>query len=241
MNQNSMGAPDEGEPCAGGDGSSKSPQSRDANPTVQGPEHTRADTSVASNSTPMQPGSSLILPCDGGERGPLAHVVLYQPEIPQNTGNIGRTCVAVGATLWIVRPAAFRLDDRKLRRAGLDYWQHLKLRDAENWQALRETLPESPQRKYWYLSRFAEQGFWEAPIGYGDVVVFGSETSGLPESIHAEAHAAAHSDSRPDNASALLRLPTTPLVRSLNLSNTAAVVLYDLVRRNLQGTLARRP
>lgn len=237
MNQNSMGVPDEDEPFAEGEQSSKSPQPCGAPPSPRKPEHPVSDTSVASNSTPTQPGSSLILPCDGGERGPLAHVVLYQPEIPQNTGNIGRTCVAVGATMWIVRPAAFRLDDRKLRRAGLDYWQHLKLRDVENWQALRETLPESPQRKYWYLSRFAEQSFWEAPIGYGDVVVFGSETSGLPESIHAEAHAA----TRTVNQSALLRLPTTPLVRSLNLSNTAAVVLYDLVRRNQQGMLARRP
>ena len=99
-----------------------------------------------------------------------AHVVLYQPEIPQNTGNIGRTCVAVGAKLWIVRPAGFRIDDARLRRAGLDYWQHLALGDAVNWDQLVEQLAP---RRFFYLSRFAERPIWDARFEREDVFVFG--------------------------------------------------------------------
>lgn len=151
--------------------------------------------------------------------GPLAHVVLYQPEIPQNTGNIGRTCVATGASLWIVRPAAFRLDDRALRRAGLDYWQHLDFHVADHWADLRQRLPETDRRTYWYFSRFAERTLWDAAPGRGDVLVFGSETAGLPVSLRESAGPRA------------LRLPTSGNVRSLNLATTVAVALYDVVRR----------
>ncbi len=149
----------------------------------------------------------------------FAHVVLYQPEIPQNTGNIGRSCVATGASLWIVRPAAFRLDDRSLRRAGLDYWQHLDLHTVAHWEELRERLPETPARRYWYFSRFATRPLWEAELGRGDVLVFGSETSGLPPSIREAAGPRA------------VRLPTSEHVRSLNLATTVGVALYDLMRR----------
>ena len=118
------------------------------------------------------------------DASPLAHVVLYQPEIPQNTGNIGRTCVATGAALWIVRPAAFRLDDRSLKRAGLDYWQHLAVQMVDNWHELQQQLPPTPKRNYWFFSRFATRGIWSANFQRGDVLVFGSETGGLPASIH---------------------------------------------------------
>ncbi|MDA8744282.1 hypothetical protein N9N28_06605, partial [Rubripirellula amarantea] len=111
---------------------------------------------------------------------PSAHVVLYQPEIPQNTGNIGRTCVAVNAKLWIVRPAGFRIDDGKLKRAGLDYWQHLKLGEARNWDDLVDQLAP---RRFHFLSRFAKRTLWDAELAEDDVFVFGRETSGLPESI----------------------------------------------------------
>ena len=151
--------------------------------------------------------------------GPLAHVVLYQPEIPQNTGNIGRTCVATGASLWVVRPAAFRLDDRSLRRAGLDYWQHLDFHVADQWADLRMRLPERDGRTYWYFSRFAERTLWDAAPARGDVLVFGSETAGLPDSLREAAGPRA------------LRLPTSGHVRSLNLATTVAVALYDVVRR----------
>jgi tRNA (cytidine/uridine-2'-O-)-methyltransferase len=175
---------------------------------------------------------------------PLAHVVLYQPEIPQNAGNIGRTCVAVGAKLWIVRPAAFRLDDHHLRRAGLDYWEHLQWEVVDHWDQLiarlqaastppnQATTTEYPTTadhptgsnggltpNWWYFSRHAHRPLWEAPLAKGDIFVFGNESSGLPPSLL-----------DPQSAKSI-RLPTTDRVRSLNLATTAGIVLYDLVRR----------
>lgn len=150
------------------------------------------------------------------ENEPAAHVVLYQPEIPQNTGNIGRTCVAVNAKLWIVRPAAFQLDDAKLRRAGLDYWAHLERGDAVNWDDLVTQLQPRPM---YFLSRFAKRTIWEADFRLGDVFVFGRETSGLPASIL-----------DPEDPRAL-RLPTSEHVRSLNLATTAGIVLYEHQRQ----------
>ena len=153
------------------------------------------------------------------EQEPTAHVVLYQPEIPQNTGNIGRTCVAVGAKLWIVRPAAFQLDDARIRRAGLDYWAHLERGEAVNWDDLVSQL--YPRRMF-FLSRFAKRTIWEAEFQRGDVFVFGRETSGLPESIL-----------DPDDPRAL-RLPTSKHVRSLNLATTAGIELYEHQRYRIQ-------
>lgn len=147
---------------------------------------------------------------------PPAHVVLYQPEIPQNTGNIGRTCVAVGAKLWIVRPAGFRIDDARLRRAGLDYWQHLQLGDAVNWDDLLKQL--APRRMF-LMSRFAQRTIWDAQFERGDVFVFGRETSGLPESI------------LDPNDPRALRLPMSSDVRSLNLATTVGIVLYEHQRQ----------
>lgn len=153
---------------------------------------------------------------DCGDDSPTAHVVLYQPEIPQNTGNIGRTCVATGAKLWIVRPAGFRIDDAKLRRAGLDYWQHLDLGDAVNWDDL---LRQLGPRRLFFLSRFAQRTIWEAQFEPEDVFVFGRETSGLPESIL---------DPQDPRS---LRLPTSSHVRSLNLATTVGIVLYEHQRQ----------
>ena len=156
---------------------------------------------------------------DSATPQPTAHVVLYQPEIPQNTGNIGRTCVAVGAKLWIVRPASFRIDDARLRRAGLDYWQHLDLGDAANWEHLREQLTTP---RLFFFSRFAKRTFWDVRFQRGDVFVFGRETSGLPPTIL---------DPQDERA---LRLPTTSHVRSLNLATTVGIVLYEQ-QRQLSG------
>jgi tRNA (cytidine/uridine-2'-O-)-methyltransferase len=152
----------------------------------------------------------------GLEPPPTAHVVLYQPEIPQNTGNIGRTCVAVGAKLWIVRPAAFRLDDARLRRAGLDYWEHLRWSDARNWPDLTRQLEG---RRFFYFSRFAKRSIWDTRFQRGDVFVFGRESSGLPESIL---------DTDSPHA---IRLPMSPHVRSLNLATTVGIVLYEQARQ----------
>ena len=165
---------------------------------------------------------------------PLAHVVLHQPQIPQNTGNIGRSCVATGSMLWIVQPAAFQIDEKRVRRAGLDYWQYLHWADVPSWAELRQRLPEqivddpqkqTPRQRYWYFSRFAEKTIWDCDLAPGDVFVFGSETTGLPRTIF-----------KPTDANAI-RLPTTPEVRSLNLSSTVAIVLYETLRRNLKSKI----
>ncbi len=147
---------------------------------------------------------------------PLLHVVLYQPDIPQNTGNIGRTCVAVGAKLWLVRPLGFRLDSRYLKRAGMDYWEHLDWEAVDSWQELETKLAG---RRMWLLTRFAERVVWEAEFHPGDVVVFGSETRGLPEALRA-----AH-------AHRCLKLPMRGEVRSLNLASTVNTVVYEAVRQ----------
>ncbi len=112
---------------------------------------------------------------------PLLHVVLYQPDIPQNTGNIGRTCVAVGAKLWLVRPLGFHLDEKHLRRAGMDYWPHLDYEVVDSWQELSEKLPIDAT--IWLVENAGGKYLWEANFRRGDVLVFGSETRGLPESI----------------------------------------------------------
>jgi tRNA (cytidine/uridine-2'-O-)-methyltransferase len=146
---------------------------------------------------------------------PRFHVVLFQPEIPQNTGNIGRTCVATGCKLWLVRPCGFRLDDHHLRRAGLDYWQHLDWEAVDGWGELSQRLEE---HRFWYFSRHAGQPFWQVAYEAGDVLVFGSETAGLPSGV---------CDLTGGNA---LRIPTTGVVRSLNLSNAVAVAVYEALR-----------
>jgi tRNA (cytidine/uridine-2'-O-)-methyltransferase len=158
----------------------------------------------------------------GGD--PLIHVVLVNPEIPPNTGNIGRLCVAAGARLHLVRPLGFRMDDRSLKRAGLDYWDKLDLvvwDDLESYLASVDTgriVPTSSNRgRDWFLVPFRD----------GDHILFGAETTGLPEKIF---------DMFPDR---IARIPIDKSkVRSLNLSTSAGIVLYEALRQtsNLPGT-----
>lgn len=147
---------------------------------------------------------------------PLLHIVLHQPDIPQNTGNIGRTCVAVGAKLWLVRPLGFRLDERHLRRAGMDYWEHVDWEVVENWRELRERLAG---KNFWYLTKTARRLVWDAQFQPGDVLVFGSETRGLPQAILSA------------EPSRNLSLPMRGPVRSLNLASSATAVIYEAVRQ----------
>ena len=147
---------------------------------------------------------------------PRLHIVLHQPEIPYNTGSVGRTCVAVGAKLWLVRPLGFRVDDYYLRRAGLDYWEHLEWQVVDDWQELTAHLP--PDR-HWYFTKKADQHYGAARFTPGDVLVFGSESRGLPDELLA---------ARPARC---LRVPTRPQVRSLNLSNCVAVAAYEALRQ----------
>ncbi|HCK41874.1 MAG TPA: tRNA (uridine(34)/cytosine(34)/5-carboxymethylaminomethyluridine(34)-2'-O)-methyltransferase TrmL [Planctomycetaceae bacterium] len=147
---------------------------------------------------------------------PFLHVVLYQPEIPYNTGSVGRTCVAVGAKLWLVRPLGFRVDDYHLRRAGLDYWQKLEWEVVDDWQTLCNSLPAA---NYWYFSKKAVHPYTEANFHEGDVLVFGPESRGLPEEMLDK------------HASHGLRIPTREAVRSLNLSNAVSVAAYEAWRQ----------
>jgi tRNA (cytidine/uridine-2'-O-)-methyltransferase len=147
---------------------------------------------------------------------PKLHIVLYQPEIPHNTGSVGRTCVAVGAKLWLVRPLGFRVDDYHLRRAGLDYWEHLEWEVVDDWAALLERLPGA---RLWLFTKKAEQTYTSVAFRPGDVMVFGCETSGLPSSLLEQ------------YASRTLVIPIRPQVRSLNLSNCVAIATYEAQRQ----------
>jgi tRNA (cytidine/uridine-2'-O-)-methyltransferase len=151
---------------------------------------------------------------------PLLHVVLHQPEIPPNAGNIGRSCVAVGAKLWMIKPLGFRIDEKELRRAGLDYWPHLEYEVVENWDELAAKLAEPIRAgRLWLLTKTARQSYTSAAFHAGDVLVFGSESSGLPGELLAQYSAQT------------LRVPMRSQVRSLNLSATAALVMYEAVRQ----------
>jgi len=147
---------------------------------------------------------------------PLLHVVLHQPDIPQNTGNIGRTCAAVGAKLWLIRPLGFRLDARLLRRAGMDYWELVDWEAVDSWAELRQKLAGRP---WWALTKTGTRLLWDARFAPGDVLLFGSETRGLPATILGE---------QPDRN---LKLPMRPEVRSLNLASTVNTVVYEAVRQ----------
>jgi tRNA (cytidine/uridine-2'-O-)-methyltransferase len=146
---------------------------------------------------------------------PPLNIVLYEPEIPFNTGSVGRTCVAAGAKLWLVRPLGFRLDDRHLRRAGLDYWQHLDYEVVDDWQALIERLPRRP----WLFSKFAATAYTDAAFEPGDVLAFGRESRGLPASLLDK------------HADRCLRIPIHADARSLNLSVSVAVAAFEALRQ----------
>jgi tRNA (cytidine/uridine-2'-O-)-methyltransferase len=147
---------------------------------------------------------------------PSFHIVLHQPEIPDNTGAVGRTCVALGAKLWLVRPLGFQVDDRHLRRAGLDYWQHLDWEAIDDWAALLERLPG---RRPWFFTKHATRTYTDAVFSPGDVLVFGSESRGLPRTLLDE------------QAERCLRIPIAAEARSLNLSVSVAVVAFEARRQ----------
>ncbi|MDE2040037.1 MAG: tRNA (cytidine(34)-2'-O)-methyltransferase [Elusimicrobia bacterium] len=145
------------------------------------------------------------------------HVVLVEPEIPWNTGNVGRTCVAAGATLHLVGPLGFSLSERRLKRAGMDYWPKLSLARHENLGAFLAALPGAAR-----LLAFSAQGertLWQAPLQDGDYLLFGSESRGLGRAALAAC------------GRGVYRIPMRPHARSLNLSTSVAVVLYEALRR----------
>ncbi len=152
---------------------------------------------------------------------PVLHIVLHSPAIPPNTGNIGRTCVAIGAKLWLVRPLGFEISEKARRRAGLDYWEHLEWEVVEDWAALTTALA-SPftSGRAWFFTKKAVRSYAEVTYHRGDVLVFGSETSGLPDEILAAYPAQT------------LRIPMREQVRSLNLSAAAALAAYEALRQS---------
>jgi tRNA (cytidine/uridine-2'-O-)-methyltransferase len=147
------------------------------------------------------------------------NVVLYQPQIPANTGNIARTCAGTDTTLHLIRPLGFSTDDKQLKRAGLDYWADVKI---HYYDSLEEFFEKNAGGEFYYLTKFGEQP--HTTFDYSDqeseiFFIFGRETTGLPKDlIH-------------DNMDRCLRIPMTDKVRSLNLSNTAAILIYEALRQ----------
>ena len=144
------------------------------------------------------------------------HVVLHEPEIPSNTDNIGRTCVATGSVLHLIKPLGFRLNEKSLMRAGLDYWHDLDVRVYEDYG---EFLEKNPGAKIYYATTKAHQTYAEVPYGPDDYLVFGKESAGIPEEILVE------------NEDRCIRIPMKAENRSLNLANSVAIVLYEALRQ----------
>lgn len=147
----------------------------------------------------------------------MFNVVLVQPEIPQNTGNISRTCAVTGCNLHLVRPLGFSTDDRYLKRAGLDYWNALTIFYYDSFDELRAKFPDS---RFFLFSTHASKCYCEVKYNSGDFLVFGKETAGLGREI-IEAY-----------PNELVRIPMLPDLRSLNLSNSVAIAVYEALRQN---------
>jgi len=147
-------------------------------------------------------------------------IVLVQPEIPPNTGNVIRLAANSGTELHLVEPLGFRLEDRELKRAGLDYHEYTRLVSHRDWPACRAALDPQGTRRWFALTTTAQRSLYDCAFAAGDVLVFGRETSGLPAGILAEFE--------PDFR---LRIPMRPGVRSINLSNAVAIVVYEAWRQ----------
>lgn len=151
-------------------------------------------------------------------RDPLLHIVLHEPEIPNNTGNIGRTCVATGCALHLIHPLGFDTDEKACRRAGLDYWPRLDVREHESWPAY---LSAAAPSRLWLFTTKADRPVFDADLRPGDHLVFGKETAGLPPQILA---------AYPDHQ---LFLPMVPGERSLNVATAVCAVVYEAIRQML--------
>lgn len=153
------------------------------------------------------------------------HVVLYNPEIPQNTGNIARTCAATGCALHLIKPLGFSLSDRYLKRAGLDYWDMV---DYTTYDGFNELLTAYPQADFHFLSTKAAKAYTDVRYQADDFLVFGCETKGLPESLLERVY------------ERCIRIPMREGARSLNLSNSVAIVVYEALRQlDFEGLTAR--
>ena len=147
----------------------------------------------------------------------MINIVLLEPEIPANTGNIGRSCVATGARLHLIKPLGFSLDEKHLRRAGMDYWKDLDVTVYENYE---DFLSKNPRAKVYYATTKARHVYTEAHFEPDCFLMFGKESAGIPEEI------------LKDHENTCIRIPMIGETRSLNLSNAAAIVLYEALRQN---------
>ena len=160
----------------------------------------------------------------------MMNIILHQPEIPANTGNIGRTCVAAGTSLHLIEPLGFRLNEKEIKRAGMDYWEHL---DVHRYVNFEEFLEKNPGAKIWMATTKAKHTYSEVEFGENDFIMFGKESAGIPEEILV------------DYEDTCIRIPMLPEIRSLNLSNSVAIVLYEALRQQgfasmqLEGELHR--
>lgn len=154
----------------------------------------------------------------------MFHIVLYEPEIPANTGNIGRTCAATGSVLHLIEPLGFRLDEKSLRRAGMDYWNELDVRRYTDWEDFQA---KNPGARIYMATTKGKRLYSDISYEPGCYLMFGKESAGIPEEILAK---------HPD---ACARIPMAEPARSLNLSNSAAVMLYEALRQNGFGQLKR--
>lgn len=145
------------------------------------------------------------------------NIVLHEPEIPANTGNIGRTCTATGTTLHLIQPLGFQINEKALRRAGLDYWEKLDVRVYENFE---DFLAKNPGAKIYMATTKAKKLYTEVSYEPDCFIMFGKESAGIPEEILVE---------HEENA---VRIPMNYEIRSLNLSNSVAIVLYEALRQN---------
>jgi Predicted rRNA methylase (SpoU class) len=147
----------------------------------------------------------------------MLNIVLFEPEIPANTGNIGRTCVATGARLHLIEPLGFRLNEKAIRRAGMDYWADLDVTTYMNFEAFQE---QNPDAKIYMATTKAEQTYVDVHYEEDCYIMFGKESAGIPEEILAEAK------------EMCIRIPMLEESRSLNLGNSVAIVLYEALRQN---------
>ena len=155
----------------------------------------------------------------------MLNIVLHQPEIPANTGNIGRTCVATGTVLHLIEPLGFSLSEKQLKRAGMDYWNLLDVRRYINFADFLEKNPtlvsgEPDAPKLWMATTKAHQVYSDVKIGPDDYIMFGKESAGIPEEILR------------DNQETCVRIPMLGETRSLNLSNSVAIILYEAFRQH---------
>lgn len=152
-----------------------------------------------------------------GKENNMINIVLHEPEMPANTGNIGRTCVATGARLHLIEPLGFRINDKMIKRAGMDYWDKL---DVTTYICYEDFLEKNPDAKIYMATTKAKQTYTDVQYEEDCYIMFGKESAGIPEEILL------------DNRDTCIRIPMLGEIRSLNLANSVAIVLYEALRQN---------